>query len=149
MDQGTKEVMLMCSTCGELKEENAFHRRARAISGRQGFCKSCCSSRQKQRYSDGLSNPKTISDLKVRKHKSTLSRYSLTQTQHEILIDSHQGRCAICFEPANLKIDHCHTTLAVRGLLCFKCNTGLGLFRDSPKLLNKAAEYLWKSQQRT
>jgi len=147
MEQGTKEITLMCSTCGEIKDEKCFHIRAKALSGRQGFCKDCCSVRQKIRYAAGLNNPKVMDALSKRNYKNTLKRYGLTDTQHKTLTDKHQGLCAICGEETALKIDHCHLTLIVRGLLCFKCNTGLGLFRDSPKLLNKAAEYLWKSQQ--
>lgn len=41
-----------------------------------------------------------------------------------------------------LSIDHCHETGRVRGWLCSGCNSGLGYFRDSPHLLDKAKEYL-------
>jgi hypothetical protein len=39
-------------------------------------------------------------------------------------------------------VDHCHTTQAVRGLLCNRCNSVLGLCEDSPKLLAKLERYL-------
>lgn len=39
-------------------------------------------------------------------------------------------------------VDHCHTTGKVRGILCGNCNTGLGHFKDSPMLLQRAIEYL-------
>ena len=56
-----------------------------------------------------------------------------------------QGRrCAICRTPLDLKfvVDHCHETGCVRGLLCSNCNTGLGLFADSPERLRAALDYL-------
>jgi hypothetical protein len=41
-----------------------------------------------------------------------------------------------------LAIYHCHTTGKVRGLLCVNCNLAIGLLKDNPDLLNKAASYL-------
>lgn len=61
------------------------------------------------------------------------------------------GVCAICHQPETLKIkgrvvklavDHCHETGVTRGLLCSKCNRGLGLLRHDPDLLLKACEYV-------
>lgn len=39
-------------------------------------------------------------------------------------------------------VDHFHDNGAIRGLICAKCNRGLGLFDDSPTLLLAAAQYL-------
>ena len=52
--------------------------------------------------------------------------------------------CQICNQKCfrELCVDHCHTTGQVRGLLCDTCNKGLGLFKDNPKLLKSAIEYL-------
>lgn len=50
--------------------------------------------------------------------------------------------CMICKSTKRLCIDHCHSSGKIRGILCSKCNTGLGMFRDSPEFLTKAAEYL-------
>lgn len=69
------------------------------------------------------------------------------------LVESGQGLCAICYrhedvtdyrtgEPRALNRDHCHSTGSFRGLLCTGCNRGLGYFRDSPELLERAARYL-------
>jgi hypothetical protein len=46
----------------------------------------------------------------------------------------------------SLRVDHCHRhtgpMVKVRGLLCHRCNTGLGSFRDSLGLLRAAQQYL-------
>jgi hypothetical protein len=39
-------------------------------------------------------------------------------------------------------VDHDHETNKVRGLLCNSCNKALGLFKDSPNILNQAINYL-------
>jgi hypothetical protein len=65
--------------------------------------------------------------------------------------ESQEGLCKICGNEMTISrigyaIDHCHSTLNIRGLLCSPCNKGLGMFRDNPELLRQAAIYLEKSQ---
>jgi hypothetical protein len=52
------------------------------------------------------------------------------------------GPCAICGEVRGLYKDHCHATGRRRGMLCIRCNTGIGQLQDSPELLEKAAAYI-------
>lgn len=68
--------------------------------------------------------------------------YGLPADQLHGLLASGGG-CAICGRTdRKLHIDHCHTTGRVRGLLCSGCNTALGKFRDSERILLSAVEYL-------
>lgn len=72
--------------------------------------------------------------------------------------DEQGGRCAICGESEvagrRMAVDHDHDCCpgkescgeCVRGLLCKRCNQGLGHFRDDPKLLISAARYLEASR---
>lgn len=55
---------------------------------------------------------------------------------------TQNSRCAICGNEERLVIDHDHTTGMMRGLLCHRHNTALGLFNDNPLLLKEAASYL-------
>lgn len=74
-----------------------------------------------------------------------LSRYGISLAEYEELLSTQNGGCAVCGQKDewfNLAVDHCHGTNRVRGLLCSQCNRGIGLFRDKPELLEKAAEYL-------
>lgn len=73
--------------------------------------------------------------------------YGITLEQYEEMLTKQKRCCAICgvHQPESIQslhVDHNHTTKKVRGLLCHKCNRGLGLFKDSPKVLLNAAKYL-------
>lgn len=73
-------------------------------------------------------------------------KYRLTEEDHAALVERHQGRCAICGAEKPLHIDHDHATGIVRGLLCEHCNRGLGMFQDTPRLLESAAAYIRRAQ---
>jgi hypothetical protein len=69
-------------------------------------------------------------------------KYGLSADSYMALKLSQDGCCAICKVSGNLSVDHSHVTGEVRGLLCTKCNTGLGMFQDSIQSLLTAVEYL-------
>jgi hypothetical protein len=76
-------------------------------------------------------------------------QYGITLADYEQMVYNQEQKCAICgnedeVEGRRLAIDHCHLSGKVRGLLCGKCNRGLGLFNDNQELLNKAISYLTK-----
>lgn len=60
------------------------------------------------------------------------------------LYDSQNGKCAICKIALEDKsrLDHRHEPYKLRGLLCFSCNIGLGMFKDNTKILLEAIFYL-------
>jgi hypothetical protein len=60
---------------------------------------------------------------------------------------AQDGRCAICGDPAQ-HLDLDHETGATRQMLCQRCNHGLGLFRDDPRLLHTAALYVEGHRER-
>jgi len=87
-----------------------------------------------------------------------LKRYGLSQDDFDAMLEIQEYACAICLETEDrlradgtempLSVDHCHRTerdtgvIKVRGLLCARCNTALGLFRDDPEALRRAIDYL-------
>lgn len=44
--------------------------------------------------------------------------------------------------PRDWHVDHCHQTGVIRGILCYSCNTALGLARESIPRLTGLIEYL-------
>jgi hypothetical protein len=73
-------------------------------------------------------------------------KYGLTPEQFNIKNETQTGLCMLCNElnqnGRDLCVDHDHETGNVRDLLCTRCNRGLGMFKDSPELLEKAAAYI-------
>ena len=73
-------------------------------------------------------------------------RYGLSYEEWLKMWVCQDGDCAICGEPfaqhSDAHVDHNHDTGEIRGLLCRKCNPGLGNFNDDPKLMIKAIKYL-------
>lgn len=73
--------------------------------------------------------------------------YGITEQQYADLLAQHNGGCWICgYIPRDgkrrLSVDHCHKTGVIRGLLCYRCNKGIGVFRDDPTRLSNAAQYI-------
>ncbi len=71
--------------------------------------------------------------------------YGLTLKQHEQLYLDQNGRCGLCSESVaydKTYTDHDHKTGKVRALLCIRCNTGLGMFKDTVEGLQRAINYL-------
>jgi hypothetical protein len=84
---------------------------------------------------------------KLNRERMVFSKYGLTPAELDALIEKQAGRCAICDGPPNgpgnrLHIDHCHETGRIRGLLCGKCNTMIGLADNDPARLWAAIGYL-------
>lgn len=76
-----------------------------------------------------------------------LRDYGLERDEYYALLERQGHVCAICRKPdattkGILSVDHCHETKRVRGLLCHYCNVALGMFRDDPELLARAAQYV-------
>lgn len=71
----------------------------------------------------------------------------LHPADYRTMLDAQGHACAICRAPLGRTrrerhIDHCHSTGAVRGVLCPGCNLMLGHSKDAPSVLRAAAEYL-------
>lgn len=75
--------------------------------------------------------------------------YSHASELRKDILRNQGNRCAICNDDnpgREFHLDHDHRKGGVRGVLCHRCNHGLGKFCDSPELLRRAAEYLERSR---
>lgn len=70
------------------------------------------------------------------------SAYGITLQEKQQIEVKQNGLCAICQKPGKLVVDHCHRTGKVRGLLHGSCNSALGLFKEDPEALVRAASYV-------
>lgn len=87
--------------------------------------------------------------------KRLFLRYGLDVGEYIKLLHKHNWQCAICeteqpkkaqTAKVRLRIDHDHQNGKVRGLLCARCNSGLGMFKDDTRLLTRAVDYLAKAR---
>lgn len=77
--------------------------------------------------------------------------FGISTEEYNKKLKTQKNGCAICKKSCasgnNLAVDHCHASGVIRGLLCSKCNLGLGLFKDDVILLATAKKYLVKHQK--
>lgn len=75
-------------------------------------------------------------------------KYGISIKQKEQMMNKQNNKCSICkkdFENSkDCNVDHNHKTGKIRGLLCFKCNCGIGYLNENVKILQKAIKYLGK-----
>jgi hypothetical protein len=98
-----------------------------------------------------------ISDPKASKREYHLRSYFfIPEERYQELLQDQHGVCSVCKQPPTEKDilvpDHDHSCCpsrktcgkCVRGLIHRTGNSGLGLFKDDPKILKMAAQYLEK-----
>jgi hypothetical protein len=117
--------------------------------------------RSRRRYAENIERERERSRAKASTPKAREQHYQRTfgisLEEYTRLLQAQEGKCAICgstspgpqrksaSKPPSFSVDHDHKTGAVRGLLCEKCNRGLGQFEDDPARLIAALAYLRKA----
>jgi len=149
----------MCSSCKETKPLTAFYKRKVSVDGLQGKCK-MCTKVSAYEWRDANPHKAKAAEQKYRstteyrtyqrefKRKEVLAKYGITQADYDQKLADQAGGCAICGSVEadslgrRMYLDHDHQTGKARGLLCGKCNFGIGSLQDDPNLLRAAADYL-------
>lgn len=122
--------------CGLVQPLKNFYKIKSAKRGKtytDGICKTCRKAQRQQWLTNkfGRSNGYELKKL-----------YGLTVEQFDQMFAEQDGLCKICEKSKATHVDHNHETKEVRGLLCHKCNTGLGFFNDDKQLIKNAYSYL-------
>jgi hypothetical protein len=73
--------------------------------------------------------------------------YGITYEEFDTLFDLQNGVCFLCEAPLVrddrlTHLDHDHDTDRARGILCMKCNVGIGMFQDDVDLIKEVVRYL-------
>jgi len=137
--------MKVCRCCGTEKPLEDFPKDKRWRETYKADCKVCFNIKRRSNY-----------DPQKRREEGLKQLYGISTDLLNSMYTKQEGCCAICKTPISLvsgktkkgkaHVDHCHTTDKVRGLLCTKCNTVLGMSNDNPEILKEALLYLDRSR---
>lgn len=137
----------ICTKCLEKKDIDCFARDKYRKTGFSYKCKVCRNSDQLERAREWRKNNREkIKDKDIwykRKYE-----FNITKEEYYKILLKQNNSCAICKKTHDsdshkrMHIDHNHVSKKIRGLLCFTCNVGLGLFKDNITVIKNAIEYL-------
>lgn len=121
-----KDGRKTCCKCGQNKELKHYHKCCTSKDGYDGRCNDC---------------------FRVYKKKTLLKKIGHTYSEYEALIKKQKNRCGCCGNKpsgrnVSLCIDHDHKTNQIRGLLCSRCNVGIGKLGDTLEAIQNALNYL-------
>jgi hypothetical protein len=130
--------MKKCTICKSTKSIDEFYKDSQKSSGLSPRCKQCDNIQR---------NDWNLKNKEKRRFAVLKCATGIEKEEYLKILSIQDNKCAICkldiknFNK-NLSVDHCHNTNLVRGLLCTKCNIGLGYFNDNIELLSSAMNYL-------
>ncbi len=155
-----------CLRCEEKKELNEFGKDKYKEDGRCIYCRTCirekgityyashkelCTQatvkwreKNRERYL-AYHRKESKESQRVRRHR--YADFGITIEDYDDMYIQQGGCCATCGIhqselDSRLAVDHCHDTSVVRGLLCKRCNQGIGLFNDDTELFGNIIKYL-------
>ena len=119
-------------TCSKCKKEypvteEYFSKNIRCKDGFDSWCKGCYKEYRKK-------NPDYMKKYyKENREKFLGYYYGITLEEYNQMLKEQNHCCAICKKHENefkrkLDTDHDHKTGKIRGILCFTCNTNLGIY---------------------
>ena len=164
----------ICRICNIKKLISEFFKFKSNKDGLFHDCKICCRNRNRKNHNKRIKTDIKYKEKMLLKskndyykhRKSRIKRvktydlkckYGLTPKDYLSLFNKQKGRCLICNKTNtrkhksgknfDLHVDHNHKTGQIRGLLCGKCNLGVGLFNENINNIKKVVAYLEKYAQ--
>lgn len=147
-------------SCGCLAKELNTKKFGKYFTAENGY-KKCAKCHITKPVQDYTKNSLTVDKLNTKCYHCLRSlwlvqRYGINADEYEKILQLQNNQCACCGsdnpqvrkKPKNKSnepsffVDHCHKTGKIRGLLCHKCNNGLGCLGDNLEGLQKAVDYL-------
>ncbi len=144
-----------CYKCKKYKTK--FQKNKLLKDGLKSYCSDCENKRGKEFRIKNKQKLSKKAKEKYEKHKDLFVHRKLLRVfgvgldDYKMLLKKQNNKCAICKKRNQQKkrfnIDHDHKTGKIRGLLCMKCNVGLGAFEDNIVFLKESIKYLKKSEK--
>jgi len=157
-----------CSKCNQVVSVKEFYPHKKTKSGLQSWCKDCSRKSNRENRKPSTPEQKKAAIERQRKryqadpqrHKSWVIKwkYNITKEEYDDIFIKQGESCAICGTKESggkgWCIDHDHSCCpdgnscgkCVRGILCTRCNMGLGYLQDSEDVLLSAIRYLEENQ---
>jgi hypothetical protein len=132
-----------CVVCDSDKSKTEFDVFGKVKKTRRSYCKSCAPTYWKNRW---LKNKETIA--RQNRNSRLKTTFGITPEDYEKLSQKQNNQCLICKKDYGnnknkyLSIDHNHDTGEIRGLLCQKCNSAIGLLNEDIELVKRTLLYL-------
>lgn len=133
-----------CQMCDKTLPVENFHSNNKTNDGLTSRCRDCLYECQKSAIAVKLSENRE-KYLEQRKGWHLKHTFGIGISEYKLLVSKQNGVCAICRgkdKGRKLAIDHDHKTGQIRGLLCGRCNQGIGHFLEDRLLMRRAIEYL-------
>ena len=162
-----------CSKCGKTKPAEDFSPAPSSTDGLYSYCKPC-KAKMVKRHRDAnkeiisrkaKAKRSTPDGMRKNRDATLRAKFGVGHDYYEARLEEQRGVCGICARERrpgekHFSIDHEHDEydgnrtyvhvrrrsrpLQLRGVLCERCNRGLGLANDDPDLLLAMARYLEK-----
>ena len=140
--------MKTCTMCQQEKALAEFSKAKHTKDGHAYWCKTCFAKYNKHYRKENTREPL---DPELKRQQNVKKLYGITLDAAEYIFFKQGNACAICKteEPGGngWHIDHNHETSYIRGILCHRCNVGIGFLRDDVQIVRNAVHYLANTQE--